>query len=393
MRAVYVQIIMAYTQGVNTSVNFDLTEDEQMLKAVVERFVADRYDMERRRAYLVAPEGFSRENWNVLADIGLLAAPFAYDDGGLAASQTDIALIAEVLGSGLVVEPWIDSVLVAGGFFAASARPELRQPVIDAFVQGKTRFALAHREANARGHCPAIASRAQRDADGWRLNGSKSLVVAGVGADGFIVSALIEASADQQDDVAFFFVPADSLGLTQMPFRLIDGGAACTLDMQNVVVPDNHRLNASLALRDQIESRAAIARCAEAVGIMQMLFDATRDYLRTRKQFSAPLSSFQALQHRMVAQYAVIEQARALLDLAVMTDAEDAVACRRAVAGARAYISDASITFGHEMIQMHGGMGVSDELNIGHGHKRLLMLSRYPETSAVALDAYAGLAA
>lgn len=364
--------------------NFDLTEDEQMLKAITERFVIDHYDSERRRAYQATPEGFSTESWHLLAEIGLVAAPFAPDHGGLGIGPTEIAVIAEALGHGLVVEPWIDSVLVAGQFFAATAPQALLSTWIGALTNGEKRLALAHREAGGRGREAGIETKAESVADGWRLTGAKGLVIAGVGVDAFIVSARIDG------EMGYFLVPADAAGLTHTRYRLIDGSAACALELHNVTVAMDHRLNAAQDLLAKIEARANIARCAEAVGIMQMLFDTTRDYLRTRKQFSAPLASFQALQHRMVAQYAVIEQARALLDLAVMSEGE---AADHAIAGARAYISDVSVTLGHEMIQLHGGMGVSDELNIGHGHKRLMLLSRYPETAAVTLDRFIGLAA
>lgn len=368
--------------------NFDLTEDEQMLKAVAERFVADRYDLDRRRAYLDHPQGFCADNWALLADVGLIAAPFSEAHGGLNASQTDIALIADALGRGLVVEPWIECVLVAGGLFVSAAPPSLHEHWVEGVVAGKLRLALAHREKDGRGNRQPVTTTATKNANGWRINGSKSLVVAGVGADGLIVSA----REPNTGEIGLFLVPADASGLAELPYRLVDGSTACALELRDVVVPNDYRLQATLKTLNEIETRAAIARCAEAVGIMQMMFDTTRDHLRTRKQFGAPLSSFQALQHRMVAQYAVIEQARALLDLAVMTESAENAQWHRAIAGARAFISETSVPFGHEMIQMHGGMGVADELVIGHGHKRLVMLSRYPETAAVALDTYAGIA-
>jgi len=365
-------------------VNFDLTEDEQMLKAVTERFVTDRYNVDKRRAYLAASQGFSSENWQILAEIGLVAAPFDTIHHGLAASQADIALIAEALGRGLAVEPWIDSVLVAGQFFAASAPPPLLSKWIAKLTTGQSRFALANRESGGRGNTDCVETIAEHAPEGWVINGRKTIVVAGVAADGFIVSARVGA------EICYVLISADAAGLEVLPYRLIDGRAACDLILRNVRVVDACRLHSDPDLLRRVEARADIARCAEALGIMQMMFDATRDYLRTRKQFSAPLASFQALQHRMVAQYVVMEQARALVDLAVLSEGD---AFLRAIAGARAFIAEASVTFGHEMIQMHGGMGVSDELIIGHGHKRLLLLSRYPETAAVALDEYAGIAA
>lgn len=393
MPPVCVQIIDASTRGVNISVNFDLTEDEQLLKAVAERFVADRYDLMLRRSYLESSEGFSTKNWAVLGELGLIAAPFDPSFGGLGASQTDIALIAETFGRGLVVEPWTESILVAAQLFAASASVTLRKHWIPGIVSGAQRLALAHREPGGRGPMFRIRVNADRASAGWLLNGSKSIVIAGVGADGILISAKVQESDAADDNVRFFLVPAATSGMFITPYRLIDGSVASEITLRNVLVPQDHQLDARMSLLRDIEARAAIARCAEALGIMHMLFDLTAAHLRTRKQFGVHLGSFQALQHRMVAQYAIIEQARALLDLAVMTEPTDPAQWHRAIAGARAFISDASVTLGHEMIQLHGAIGVADELIVGHGHKRLMLLSRYPETAEIALDDYTELTA
>jgi alkylation response protein AidB-like acyl-CoA dehydrogenase len=310
--------------------------------------------------------GFCANNWALLGDLGLIAMSFDMDSGGLSASTTDLAVVFEALGRGLVVEPLIEAVLVAGKIFEAHASPELKQIWMDDLVSGKRRLALAHREARSRGNAAWVETQAVHTADGWQLSGTKQMVRAGVGADGFIVSARTSGDFGDADGVKLFLVGADASGVASTAYRVIDGTVACEISLHDV----------------SAEANANVARCAEALGIMDMLFTTTLDYLRTRQQFGVALGSFQALQHRMVAQYAVIEQARALLYLAVIAGGE-------AVAGARAFISEASVTLGHEMIQLHGGMGVTDELIVGHGHKRLMMLSRYPEDAAAALDSYA----
>ena len=363
--------------------NFDLTEDEEMLKALVERFVADRYDPDKRRAYLAEPEGFSRSNWALLGELGLIALPFAPEHGGLGAGATGLATVFEVLGRGLVVEPLAEAALLAGGLLARLAGDALSAEWMPQLIAGEKRLAFAHREAAARDNWAWVETRAQDN----RLSGEKSLVVAGAGADGFIVSARSAGAAGDSGGIALYLVEASAPGLEIAPWRLVDGGVAATLRLDNV---DAVPLGGGLAEIAEARSWLALAQSAEALGIMERLFAETLDFLRTRKQFGVPLGSFQALQHRMAAQYSQIEQARALLNLAMMTPPEDAAAWRRAVDGARAFIADAAVALGHEMIQMHGGMGVTDELIIGHGHKRLLMLSRWPETSAAALDRYAG---
>jgi alkylation response protein AidB-like acyl-CoA dehydrogenase len=366
-------------------VNFDLTEDEEMLKALVERFVEDHYDPDKRRDYLAAPEGFSRKNWTLMGELGLIALPFAPENGGLGANATALATIFEVLGRGLVVEPLGEATLLAGGLFERLATEELKSEWMPALVAGEKRLAFAHREAAARDNMAWVEMTTH---DG-RLTGEKSLVVAGAGADGYLVSARLSGAPGGDDEIGIFFVEASAPGLSIESWRLVDGAVGATLRLQNV---DAVSLGGSLADIEAVMTRITLAQSAEALGIMERLFAETLEYLKTRKQFGAALGTFQALQHRMAAQYSQIEQARALLNLAMMTDPDDESAWRKAVDGARAFIADASVALGHEMIQMHGGMGVTDELIVGHGHKRLMMLSRWPESAARSFDRYAGIA-
>lgn len=374
------------------AVNFDLSEDEEMLKSLAERFVSDRYDGERRRNYLARDAGFCAENWALLGDLGLIAMSFATENGGLGAGQIDIALVAEAFGRGLVVEPLFESVLLAGKLFESQAGPELKTRWLPGIMSGKLRLALAHHETAAR-HNPAwVETRAVEMLGKWCMNGKKTMVRAGVSANAFIVSARISGDAGDGDGVGLFLVESDAPGLMIHPYRVLDGTVSCELDLDNVTVMADCRLSGGLDAICEAETRAAIAWSAEALGIMETLFAETLDFLKTRQQFGVPLGSFQVLQHRMVEHYARIEQARALLYLAMMADPLDSDTWVRAIAGARAFIAEASIKLSHDLIQMHGGMGVTDELIIGHGHKRLMMLSRHPRNAGYELDRYAGVA-
>lgn len=366
--------------------NFDLNEDEEMLKAVAERFVTDRYDPDRRREYLAEDNGFSTSNWTLMGELGLVAAAFAPESGGLGIGPTGIATIFEALGRGLVVEPLTESVLLAGGLFERLASEPLKSRWMDALVTGQKRLAFAHRETAARDNVAWVETRF----DGSTLRGEKSLVVAGNGADAYVVSARVAGAPGDRDGIELFLVDADAPGLSPHPWRLVDGSLAVSITFNDVPVGALERLGGHLDAIEQAQARATLARSAEALGIMERLFAETLEYLRTRKQFGVPLATFQALQHRMVAQYSMLEQARSLLYLAIMADPADPAAAARTIHGARAFIAEASIALGHEMIQMHGGMGVTDELIIGHGHKRLLMLSRWPESPEHALDRFAG---
>jgi len=363
-------------------VNFDLNEDEEMLKALAERFVEDNYDLDRRRTYLAGANGFSPEMWAMLADLGLIAAPLSEESGGLALDATAIATVFEALGKGLVVEPLIENVIVAARLFERVAPDALRAEWMDALAMGRRRLALAHAEQGSRGG--SLWVEAKTSADG-ALTGAKSCVPAGAGVDGYIVSARESGAEGDPHGIALFLVAADAPGLSRTMWRTVDGAVAVSLELNAAPAT---RLGGNLADLTTNETKASLARSAEALGIMQHLFDATLDYLRTRQQFGATLGSFQAIQHRMAAQYAIIEQARALLNLAIVSEGSDGFVT--AVDGLRAFISPASVELGHEMIQFHGGMGVTDELFIGHGHKRLLMLSRWPDDPQAALDRFAG---
>ena len=371
--------------------NFDLNEDEELLKALTERFVTDHYDNDRRRSYLGESAGFSARNWAMLGELGLIAGPLDVESGGLDLDGTAIATVFEALGRGLVVEPLVESVLVAARLFAATAGQPLREAWLPDLSSSSRRLALAHAEANGRSGRLWIETTARLTADGVRLDGAKAFVAAGAGADGYIVSARSASAANDGAGVGLYLVPAAAAGLSIRPWRWADGTLGVSLTFADVRVEPGHVLSGGVAEIARVEVLANLARCAEALGIMERLFADTLDYLKTREQFGARLGSFQAIQHRMVAQYAAIEQGRALLNLALVSwgtpDFDSAVQ------GARAFVSATSVPLGHEMIQFHGGMGITDELPIGQGHKRLLVLSRWPDDPDAALDRFAGIAA
>ncbi|MBC2668980.1 acyl-CoA dehydrogenase family protein [Novosphingobium piscinae] len=367
--------------------NFDLSEDEEMLKALAERFITDHYDMDRRRRYLAEPAGFSPANWALLGELGLIGALFDEDAGGLGLDATGIATVFEAMGRGLVVEPLIENVLLAGRLLAATASADVRADWLPGLVEGSRRVALAHAEQRGRPGRLWIECRAGEADDGPRITGHKAYVPAGAGTDGYIVSARHAGPAAEPEGVALYLVTADAPGLVREEWRLADGGVAVSLTFSDTPAL---LLAGGVAAIESADVLASLARSAEALGIMERIFGETREYLTTREQFGLRLGSFQAIQHRMVAQYAAIEQARALLNLALVSWGKPEFA--QAVAGVRAFIGSASIALGHEMTQFHGGMGVSDELSIGHAHKRLLVLSRWPDEPDAALDRFAGVA-
>lgn len=372
--------------------NFDLSENEEMLKALAERFALDRYDLDRRRAYQQEPEGFSQDNWQLMAELGLLAAPLPESCGGLDLDGTSLSVLCEALGAGLVVEPLTESVVLAGRLLAATAvEGSAAVEFLADLATGSTRVALAHAESAGRGGLHWVETTATAGDDGWQLNGAKACVPCGSGVAAYIVSARIEGAPQDREGIGLWLVPADAPGLSAHSWRLVDGSLAVSLELRDVRVAAGLRLHGGLAELDYAQSVAHLARTAEALGIMDRMLAETTEYLRTREQFGTRLGSFQAIQHRMVAQYAVREQARGLLNRAIVSWATPDFDL--AVAAVTAYIASTALTFGHEMIQFHGGMGVTEELAIGHAHKRLMMLTRWPLSPEVAMEHYAALLA
>jgi alkylation response protein AidB-like acyl-CoA dehydrogenase len=372
--------------------NFDLSENEEMLKALAERFVLDRYDLDRRRAYQQEDIGYSSDNWQLMAELGLLAAPLPESCGGLGVDGTSIAVLCEALGQGLVVEPLTENVILAGRLLAdASGEGAQAAELLTGVANGQTRVALAHAEAGGRGGLLWVETTAAATSGGWRLNGVKACVPSGTGVSAYIVSARIEGAPQDREGLGLWVVPADAPGLAQRSWRLVDGSLAVSLELKDVSAAPEMRLAGGLAEIDRAQSVAQLARAAEALGIIDRMLDETTEYLRTREQFGTRLASFQAIQHRMVAQYAVREQARGLLNRAIVS--WETPEFDLAVAAVAAYIASTALTFGHEMIQFHGGMGVTEELVIGQAHKRLMMLTRWPLSPEIAMEQYASLLA
>jgi alkylation response protein AidB-like acyl-CoA dehydrogenase len=331
-------------------VDFTLTSDQEMLKALVERFVADR-------ATVSAQHSHAAENWALLAEIGLLALPFAEDLGGLAASDVDIATAMEALGRGLVREPVLNEIILAGRLLDAAGTPAQRDHWIPKVVAGEAHLAVAHAEPTTRFDLTRAATRFDHGA----LTGRKTCVPGP--ADVVIVTAR------QHGALHLFLVHADAPGLTRRDYRLIDGSAASELHF--TATPAEPLPGGIDCLHAAVDT-ARIAACAEMIGLMGLLFDTTLDYVRQRQQFGAPIGSFQAIQHRLADVYATLELSRSHLYRCVLAEPPARPA---AIAAAKSYISTTAIHLGEECIQLHGGMGVSDEVIIGHAHKRLLVLA------------------
>ncbi|HET8612922.1 MAG TPA: acyl-CoA dehydrogenase [Sphingomonas sp.] len=365
--------------------NFDLDDEQVMLRDMVARFMAERSSPADRTSVRLTPAGFSGDNWRAMGELGLLGLPFAAEQGGMGGGPIELMVVMEQLGRGLAAEPYLFDLILAGRLLDRAGSESQREAWLPGIISGERRLALAHGERAARYNPLFVQCRATRHKGGATLDGVKTFVLAGSGADAFLVSAREHGGPDQPEGLSLYLVRADAAGLDRRDYRLVDGSAACELHLRDVPgEPLEGGADALLAAFDE----ARVAACAEMIGIMALLFETTLDHLRTRKQFGQPIGSFQAVQHRMADLYAALEQSRSHLYRAALVADEDAPT---AIAGAKSFISAAAVRLGEECIQFHGGMGTSDELIIGRGHKRILLLATLLGDSESELGRYVGL--
>lgn len=340
--------------------NFDYNEEQQLLADSVRRFLARDYDFESRRRIVGSEEGWSPQVWRTFAEMGLTGLPFSPDHGGFGGGAVDLMSVMESFGEALVVEPYLPT-LLAG---LAVARSPLAAEVLPSVVDGRMRLAFAHAERGARYELAALTTQARPEGNAWKLEGEKPAVVGAPMADKLVVCART------LDGIALF--------LTGNP----GGRAYSTLDSMraaDVVFRGQtaQRLQGGLAFIEEVTDFGTALVCAEAVGVMKFACDTTLDYLKTRKQFGVPIGSFQALQHRMVDMFIALEQARSMACLACsrIDQAGDSRDRAKAVSAAKIKIADGARHVSQEAVQLHGGMGMSDELKVSHSFRRLTVIA------------------
>jgi pimeloyl-CoA dehydrogenase small subunit len=358
--------------------DFDLSEEQRLLKDSVDRLLANRYDFEARKKHADNPEGWSRELWAQYADLGLLALPFAEEHGGFGGGATETMIVMEAFGRALVLEPYLATVVLAGGLLAEGGSGEQKSRVIPKIADGSLRLAFAHTERQSRYDLADVATVAKRDGDGWIIDGEKSLVLHGDTADQLIVSARTSGNRRDRGGIALFLIDPKADGVSRRGYPTQDGLRAAEISLSKVRVgpenvigdPDN-----ALPLIEKVVDRAMAALCAEAVGAMHEMHVLTVEYLKIRKQFGVPIGSFQALQHRAVDMFVALEQARSMAMFATMMAMDDNVGERRkAVAAAKIQIGRSGRLVGQQAIQLHGGVGMTMEFKVGHYFKRLTMI-------------------
>jgi pimeloyl-CoA dehydrogenase small subunit len=360
--------------------DFDLSDEQRQLKNSVERLLADAYgDLNRRVGYVKEPKGYAAALWQQYADLGLLAAPFAEEHGGLGQGLTETMIVAEALGRALAVDPYLATVVLAGGALRHAGNAALLAELVPAIAAGQLTFALAHQERQSRYDLADTATTARADGSGgYTLEGEKMVVLAGDSADKLIVAARASGGRTDRAGIGLFLVDAKANGVTRRGYATQDGMRAADVTLAGVKVGPEAVLagpETGLEVLERVVDEAIAALAAEAVGAMAGLTELTVEYLKTRKQFGVPIGSFQVLQHRAVDMLTALEQARSMAFYATMMAAEPGTnERRRAMAAAKVQIGRSARLVGESAIQLHGGIGMTMEYKAGHYFKRLTMI-------------------
>lgn len=364
-------------------VDFALTEERQMLQDTLRRYLADRYSTETLNGILQEDEGYSRAVWSELAELGVIGALFGESEGGFGGAGFDLAVVFEEFGRAGVVEPFLDTAVLAGGLIA-DLGSDGQKAIVEEVIAGSAQLAFAHGEPDSRYELSRVSAKAEMRGDAFVLNGRKAVVGNGGNAQTLVVSARSGGDVADEAGISLFLVPADTPGLSRRAYPVMGGGTAAEIVLRDVEVPSNAALGAIGEAFPAIERRAAYAiaaLCAEALGAMESAKDLTVDYLRTRKQFGRPLGKFQALQHRMADMLVEIEQARsAVINAAGHLD-RDRATRERQVSAAKNLIGRVGRLVAEETIQMHGGIGMTQEYGLAHLAKRMVMVDhRFGDT-------------
>ena len=354
--------------------DIQLTEEQELLRSSVQRLLRDRYDFDTRRRIVATDEGWSRTHWKAFAELGLCAAPFRESNGGLGGGPLTTMIIMQELGRHLVVEPFFETVVLAGGLIEDIGSQAQREDLLPDIMAGESIWALAWAEGRSRYDFEKIATTARRQGENYVLSGTKAAVVGAPWADRLIVSARTSGGPRDRSGISLFVVDRHSANLHLQGFKTIDGRRAAEVALMNVEVPASQLLGTEgegVAALEACRDRAIAALCAEAIGAMTELNAATLEYSKTRKQFGTTLGSFQVLQHRMVDMFIALEEAISLTQHLHLSLAAGEPHGSRLASGAKTKVGYAARFIAEQAIQLHGGMGMSDELNVGHYFKRI----------------------
>lgn len=358
--------------------DFDLTEEQSILKDSIGRLLADNYTFEERKRFMASPEGWSQEMWARYAEMGLMALPFAESDGGIGGGPVETMIVMEALGQAIALEPYFPTVVLGGGFLRLGGNADQKAEFIGQIAEGSLKLAFAQVERNSRFDLHHVETQARKDGGDYVLSGAKSVVLHGDSADRLIVTARTSGGPRDTGGIGVFLVDADAPGVTRRGYAMQDGLRGAEVSFDKVKVPASAVIGDpenGLPLVSRVVDQAIAALSAEAVGVMSAMHALTLDYLKVRKQFGVPIGSFQVLQHKAVDMYVALEQARSItLYATMMADSEDDLERARAMHAVKTEIGRGGRLVGENAIQLHGGVGMTMEYAVGHYFKRATMI-------------------
>ena len=357
--------------------NFDFTEEQTLLDNMVTSFVRDNYDWETRCSIVKTEEGWKKENWSQFAELGLLGVPFSEKHGGLGGSPTDLMIIMEQFGKGLVVEPYLPSIILAGGLITNLGSEKQINEIVPKIISGDERYVFAYAEHQSRFDLFDVKTSAVEDGDNYVINGFKSVVFGACAATHVIIAARTSGDQRSKNGITLFIAEVSLPGITLQNYPTIDEYRASEVIIENLTLSKDSILGnideAYEAIEEEID-KSTIAVCAEALGVLEVLKDSTTDYCKNRKQFGQPISKNQVIQFRLVDMMMEYEQAKSILYMAITSDLSDVVERRKAVSALKSRMGQAIKFVGENAIQLHGGMGMTEEYMISHYFKRATMI-------------------
>tara|TARA_Y100001970_G_scaffold146417_1_gene179797 strand:+ start:248 stop:1375 length:1128 start_codon:yes stop_codon:yes gene_type:complete len=354
--------------------DFTFNEEQSLIQDQVDQFVQKEYDWETRQALSNSDLGFGIDNWKKFAELGWLGISVSEDNGGYGGTAIESMLIMEAFGKGLVVEPFLETVIMSASLIDDHGSDQQKSSVLEPAIAGEMQLALAYAEPQSRFNLSDLVTEAKLDGDNYILNGYKSVVMNGPSANKFIISARTSGTQLDESGISLFLVDSDSTGLDKTDYKTVDGRRASDLSIENVSVPKDNLIgqqDKGFEILDSAIDKAILAISAEAVGAMEVLYKTTVEYTKTREQFGTAIGKFQVLQHRMVDMFMEYEQCKSLLYMATMKHEEGSPDAKKAISGLKYQVGKAGKFIGQQAVQLHGGMGVTDELNVGHYFKRL----------------------
>ena len=357
--------------------DFSFTEEQTLLRQSIARFIQEHYDLNTRRAIVASEAGWRRDYWEQFAELGLLAAAFPEAYGGFRSSGVDTMVIMEEFGKGLIVEPYLPTAIIGSALLREEAPVAMREALIPSIIEGKTVLAFAYAEPKSRYNLADLRTSAHQEGAHYVINGQKTAVIGGPQANQLIVSARTAGGQRDRDGVTVFLVDRTASGLHTRDYVTVDGLRASEVTLDHVQVGREAVIgepDAGLPLIERAVDEAIAALCAEAIGVMKVLNDMTLDYCKSRQQFGMPIGKFQVLQHRMVDMFIAYEQSVSMTYMVALKLDASPEERSKAASAAKVQIGKAGRYIGQQAVHLHGGMGMTDELAVGHYFKRLTMM-------------------